>query len=539
MHRALKVPEIVAMICQEIQLISKVCTGRNASATLANLAAVARTCKAFSGPALDLLWANQQTVLHVLRCMPDDVWTEQDSDDDEEEEGMGLARPVLPTDWERPLVYSHRVKSFNLDGPYSSVEPGFLEELRMCFPGEYLFPNLERLEWFSKNPSFLPHARLFLGRRLKFLSLGTFTSAAHFSLLPSLAAQCPSLLDVDIYASDELQPQSQTAVSLFVGGLTRLETLIVPSLDRAALEHLGRLPNFTCLTLQAQLPLPLPDSPIPPNQALFTSLECLAITGTDISDIFDLLSHSPIDNIDASFPTSTTASAITKCYSALASACAHSPLSSLALGEANRLFSEPDPTQATAAQIAISLVHGRQLRPLFVLANLRTVSLSTPVGFDLDNATVSELAHAWPHLETLQFGASDFVHVPSRVTLAGLLPFAKHCSLLRTLEIPLDASVVPAWADQTTRQKRIAQKRLTELRVQRSPIFAPLAVAGFLSSVFPTLRSVCTDREYRTNTAEHQEALVLHRKWKDVESALPLLHTVRAEERYWTQRGKK
>ncbi|KAJ6541061.1 hypothetical protein DFH09DRAFT_929338 [Mycena vulgaris] len=527
MHRALQVPEIAAMICQEIipaLEYSLHLSGRNASVTLANLAAVARTCKAFSGPALDLLWANQQTVLHVLRCMPDDVWTEQDSDDDEEEEGMGLARPVLPTDWERPLVYSHRVKSFNLDGPYSSVEPGFLEELRMCFPGEYLFPNLERLEWFSKNPSFLPHARLFLGHRLKFLSLGTFASAAHLSFLPSLAAQCPSIVDVDIYASDELKPQFQTAVSLFVGGLTRLETLIVPSLDRAALEHLGRLPNFTSLTLQAQLLLPLPDSPIPPNQALFTSLKCLTITGTDISDIFDLLSHSPIDNIDASFPTSTTATpARIVPYLVL-------PWGNL-IGS-----SELDPPQATAAQIAISLVHGRQLRPLFVLANLRTVSLSTPVGFDLDNATVSELAHAWPNLETLQFGASDFVHVPSRVTLAGLLPFARHCPLLHTLEIPLDAPCARSESPRSGSQSSASCARRSS---HRSPILAPLAVAGFLSSVFPTLRSVCTDREHRTNTAEHQEALVLHRKWKDVESALPLLHTVRAEERYWTQRGKK
>ncbi|KAJ6575746.1 hypothetical protein DFH09DRAFT_1455163 [Mycena vulgaris] len=435
MHRALHVPEIVAMICREIIPSNESGlwrSGWSSSDTLATLATTARICKTFSGPALDLLWMNQLTLKPLLNCTPEDVWAEPDSDDDEEEDNrMGLARAVLPADWDRPLVYAHRVKYFHFDDrEYGSVEPRFFEELPLCLPGEYLLPNLESLDWYSEKPSSLPHARLFLGRRLKFLTLGLFASAAHLSSLPTLAAQCPSLVDVEISMSDELEL------------------------------HL----------------LPLPHSPMPPNstiQALFTSLASLIVTGSDASGVFDLLSHPPIDHIEAFFPKSTTADTITKCYSAL--------------------------------------------------TRLR-VCLAPPVGIDLHNAIVLELAQAWPHLKSLRFGASDYAHVPSRVTLDGLLPFAEHCPHLYLLQIPLDASVVPAWADQTTRQKRITHKRLTRLRLTRSPILVPLAVAGYLSSIFPKLRS---------------EAIVLHKRWKDVEFALPLLHTVRAEERYWTQRGKK
>ncbi|KAJ6541062.1 hypothetical protein DFH09DRAFT_1322913 [Mycena vulgaris] len=544
MHRALHVPEIVAMICREIIPSNESGlwrSGWSSSDTLATLATTARTCKTFGGPALDLLWMNQLTLKSLLNCMPEDVWAEPDSDDDEEEDnGMGLARAVLPADWDRPLVYAHRVKYFHFDDrEHGSVEPRFFEELRLCLPGEYLLPNLESLDWYSEKSSSLPHAPLFLGRRLKFLTLGVFTSAAHLSSLPTLAAQCPSRVDVEISMSDELELHFQSSLSLFVRGLNRLETLTAACLDRAALEHIGRLPNFRSLTLTGQLPLP--HSPMPPNstiQALFTSLASLIVTASDASGVFDLLSHPPIDHIEAFFPKSTTADTITKCYSAFARACTDSPLDILVLGRDNWLWDESQ-TPPTAAQIAISLVSGPQLRPLLVLTNVSRVCLAPPVGIDLDNEIVLELAQAWPHLKSLRFGASDYAHVPSRVTLDGLLPFAEHCPHLYLLQIPLDASVVPAWADQTTRQKRITHKRLTTLRLMRLPILVPLAVAGYLSSIFPKLRSVCTDREHKTNTAEHQEAIVLHKRWKDVESALPLLHTVRAEERYWTQRGKK
>ncbi|KAJ7142817.1 hypothetical protein C8R44DRAFT_761227 [Mycena epipterygia] len=55
MHRSLRVPEVVAMICREVVSTVERDLNFHTTSTLATLSALARTCKAFSIPALDLL----------------------------------------------------------------------------------------------------------------------------------------------------------------------------------------------------------------------------------------------------------------------------------------------------------------------------------------------------------------------------------------------------------------------------------------------------------------------------------------------------
>jgi hypothetical protein len=56
-------------------------------------------------------------------------------------------------------------------------------------------------------------------------------------------------------------------------------------------------------------------------------------------------------------------------------------------------------------------------------------------------------------------------------------------------------------------------------------------VAAFLSSVFPNLASIFMDRKGRD--------VELRKEWSGVETALPVLREVRAEEKYWMGRGRK
>ncbi|KAJ7142815.1 hypothetical protein C8R44DRAFT_541729, partial [Mycena epipterygia] len=100
---------------------------------------------------------------------------------------------------------------------------------------------------------------------------------------------------------------------------------------------------------------------------------------------------------------------------------------------------------------------------------------------------------AWPHITTLELDASDFAHITPRVTLGGLLPLAQHCPQLVRLHIALNASVVSDWESQKAdkkKKKRVRQRCLRVLHVSRSSILAPLAVAAFLSSIFPNLLRV-------------------------------------------------
>lgn len=64
MHRCLQIYEILHIISSHlIQLKLE-----------ASLAALARTCKAIEGPALDCLWHDQETIYNILSCMPRDLF---------------------------------------------------------------------------------------------------------------------------------------------------------------------------------------------------------------------------------------------------------------------------------------------------------------------------------------------------------------------------------------------------------------------------------------------------------------------------------
>lgn len=90
MHCSLCIPEIVSLIFYETldgaeQSLNHL--NRDSAQTLAGLA---RTCKAFRDPALDLLWKSQYTVMNVLNCMPGDIW--EVLDDTDAEEAVSTAR---------------------------------------------------------------------------------------------------------------------------------------------------------------------------------------------------------------------------------------------------------------------------------------------------------------------------------------------------------------------------------------------------------------------------------------------------------------
>jgi hypothetical protein len=307
------------------------------------------------------------------------------------------------------------------------------------------------------------------------------------------------LTDVGVECSYELD--GQRSVSTLVLGLHRLELLFLPCLDNAAVEHVARLPSLTSLTLENQSALvPFPEY-FSSNDILFPRLSSLNITGNDVNAIvplLTLLTHAPIVELTIDIPDLTPAKDIAECYSAMARHCSqsHTSLGKLTIG---RGWGRGSDTPPTSADIATHLIHSPQFLPLLTFTNLTDLNL------------------------------------PSRITLTGLLPFAQHCPHLSHLKLPLDASAAPKCPQgHKAGTTRVRQSRLRELDVLRSPIENPVLVAGFLSSVFPRLRSVFTDQDPRLQyeleaLAEHAEAIALHTQWKTVQAALPVLRKARDE----------
>ncbi|KAJ7084560.1 hypothetical protein B0H15DRAFT_783708, partial [Mycena belliarum] len=114
-----------------------------------DLAALARTCKTFCGPALDVLWRSQTSLTPILSCFPEDLWDREDDPGqitNYQTIKQALRRPVAPGDWDRPSFYLSRIRSLTIFSfPPSVFAPGIFGILRLTCPNSSFFPNLRRL----------------------------------------------------------------------------------------------------------------------------------------------------------------------------------------------------------------------------------------------------------------------------------------------------------------------------------------------------------------------------------------------------------
>ncbi|KAJ6532301.1 hypothetical protein DFH09DRAFT_993759 [Mycena vulgaris] len=512
MHHALSILEIVELICQQ------------ASDRGRDLSVLARTSIIFQNPALNVLWAEQSTILNLLRCMPNDLWDISRTDYNPYITHIRLRRVITSTDWERPLLYSHRVRTFYMRHTFSPESSDAFEALGLSLAGQYLFPSLQSFHSFPP-PELFHHIRLFLTPRLNRLVLSSITSSIHLSILSNLSLNRPYLNDVEIYTQ---MPESLMvlAVSTFVRRLTGIRSLNVPRLDQAALAHLAQLPGLKSLWIQRPPPPVFSAAPSASSEwfpALVTismpTMQCAAMLFT--SSAILALTHLMVTGSAADPPMATFAGQF---YAAMAAHCSHSSLQEMHIAG-----TYADLTTATAGEIESYSVGGDILQPLFAFANLRTVSLEHPVGFDLDNATVVQMARSWPRLEELSLRANLFSHIPSRVTLEGVSAFAEHCPSLHTLAIVFDATSGPKLRPTTT-TRRAAPSRLRTFNVGLSPINNPARVAVFLSVIFPKLRWIETfydelRERYEDEGAEEElfvdaNVLELHNRWSAVADAL-------------------
>ncbi|KAF7365300.1 hypothetical protein MVEN_00401800 [Mycena venus] len=525
MHRALQIIDIVEKICEvtEYPYLQR-----------RDLAVLARTCKLFFDSAISVLWRNLDRVSPLLRCMPSDLWDITESDS-----FLNLhvqRRSITSADWERPLVYMHRVRSFRVDILFETSD--FLDALSSSLPRNrsYIFPNLEVLDWYPKHnpdndhPSEVFHyLRLFLTPNLKTLPLST-TSVADFGIIGNLGLECPALKEFSLAVAFLIDPQTPwdtatSGVSKFVSGLTHIESLSVPDLYDAALAHVAQLPQLKRLDIRPATFTNLSAFPAANSFPVLTELY-LSTMEQAIAMLTTLPECSLVEFVVGDSENQPTNQVARQFYSTLASRCSHSSLRDIHIRG-----NHTEPATFDMDQVSLYSVQGDILEPLFSFTNLVSVMLSHPVGFDLDDATIVAMVRAWPRIESLGFQAGSSGHIPSRVTLEGLVTFSRHCPYLYCLRLTFDASVVP----ETNHDAEEAQQTLRYLNVALSPIDHPQRVAKFLLAIFPKLtfiETLCDDilEEADLGFDEYDEMDVephvatSHDVWKKVQESLLLVH---------------
>ncbi|KAF8441628.1 hypothetical protein L210DRAFT_792550, partial [Boletus edulis BED1] len=110
MHHTLEIPEILLDIFGRCRS-----PGTGTETASSDLPALARTCRAFKEPALDLLWENLPDPSPIVRCLPEASHYSQISPE-KENKCYSFCRTLTQTEWDILRSYTRRIQSLADDG---------------------------------------------------------------------------------------------------------------------------------------------------------------------------------------------------------------------------------------------------------------------------------------------------------------------------------------------------------------------------------------------------------------------------------------
>ena len=167
------------------------------------------------------------------------------------------------------------------------------------------------------------------------------------------------------------------------------------------------------------------------------------------------------------------------------------------------------------------------LRPLLLSCPKITtfeIAHQHPLALELND--IEEITSKWPSIETLKLNhhpqAKTDVNHESLLTLRSLLPFAQHCPQLQHLALFLRASTADIPAAHELQSFQI----LKCLSMGYSHLADEDPVALFLSRICPVGCRVESSADLEGETGK-----LSRRKWETVDRLLPVLITLRMEER--------
>ncbi|KAJ7610708.1 hypothetical protein DFH06DRAFT_171297 [Mycena polygramma] len=523
MHRCLGILEIIDLVCSNLDPMTDSPYMLPPDRAGVALSSLARSCTLFNGPALNMLWKQQSGFTPFLLLFPADLFSSSPLLGSSYTRVWRMLRPILSTDWTRVLLYTPRVKILELEYPYNGVTE-ILLALSECCPGGFLFPNLRKFTWPFSNPILFP-IRIFCPPGLTEIKTVCEGNIHNISRLSTLSTSCPELRHVSI----SFQPRSEhsdAAISLLVCALRRVESLTVGIPTMAAMQHIATFPELAQLEL-VEIPRMFTDIGRS-DPAMFPQLRRLVIGPIAVELVTAFLrcfSGNPFISMRIDLATWVTAAATETLFRAVEAACAHDSLTFFALG--NNATTLP-------GVMKTHTISGAALKILACFTNIENLSIVSPAGYDLEDATVAQLAAAWTRLDDLSLTHSmphTFGRPLPTLTMRSLHSIARHCPRLRILALEFNAYGIPG----PNGEAQVVQAELCQLEVASSSIITSASVARYLSRLFPSLSDILTIREGDDNDdaeelEEHSRAIGFHRLWKQVEEQIPEFVGARNEE---------
>jgi hypothetical protein len=397
-------------------------------------------------------------------------------------------------------------------------------------------PLLQNLTSFTFKPDFggisLRDACIFLGPRLKMLDFTIPRSLVGLrTFAKALKARCPAIEYLRI-SSCQSSDRVNRVVSDLVCSLSSLRTVRCGDITchSQALECLSSCPSLQDLVVHlpdelAQQRLLDVSSKILPFLAI-RSLDITVASTASVVEFFQVTSgSSDLESlsitIDSILPT---AAQLHAALTVMQQSGICDTLTTFLLGD--RVMSAED-------SIPLHVLDAQTLLPLLQCRNLEDINIHISYGHAaIDNSLLKEMALAWPCLRYLFLFSCHYGHLwHAKADLRGLICLAQNCHSLESVGLQFDVSLPPG-PTAIYPDKAIRCEWLTKLDVARSQVTNPLAVATFLTDVFPNLTiidheyyirstppgtSIRSDFEDELDEEERSpEYIEMAKRWKDV-----------------------
>jgi len=427
MHRTLTISEILYRIFIYFQW-------QYDDRTLARLA---RTCKTFKDPALDLLWEFCFQLQHLIRVLPHHA-VMRDSKDDI----VGI-QPLTTEEWTRFHAYSARVREVSILEWESTPNP-FITFL--AAPPAHIdrtFPKLRRiLIQESKGQLRISDYHFLLGPFVECVDLRleetpSVNDALTESIIRSVPEVCPKLTDFSItWYSHTPPPWAPQAISETVVRLDHLKTLQCPAPNSHAIMHISQLPSLVVLVLN-----PLPQYDVAASETgeisiyNFASLYSLQMTTDGLNTIMAFLRRlkNLPDAVTIDLGTSPQPSALEIFFGYLDNF-HNRDFDSLTLrkesSQVEAISDMDDPGPPITLQT---------LRPLLQYDGLYTLDITVTSPISLTDADIRNMSLAWPNLRTFALNESNGWG-GSTATIESLYSLVENCPSLNSIGMSIDAS---------------------------------------------------------------------------------------------------
>ncbi|KAG2125452.1 hypothetical protein DEU56DRAFT_825168 [Suillus clintonianus] len=403
MHRALFVSEVLLEIFINLNQLPTT-EGWTQSLTQRSLAALARTCKTFHEPAMDLLWANMPGLRPLLGCV-----TRLHSmiyDPETKYSWSQCVDPLAEHEFHEFLRHSARVRSM-------TISSNTYFRLLTALPIETcVFPGLISLSWMVQRTN-IGDLHFFLSPTLLNCSVSEFHSD-----LTHIGTRCAALEAITL-----LEDSGTVQLSATVRSCKRLKYLECPPLDSAAWMHLSTVPTLLKVKIVASRIIHFPLDNL--NFATFLNLTTLCFRRMEVAAVVTIMQHFEFPSLkefEMHVRVLPWAEAEQLCR-ALSQCKANQTLEHICISSRDRIPQHSgDPLTA--------------VRQFLCFTQLRTLRLSTHCFIYLDDDLLLEAMTSWPYIRSLSL--DDWHICPPTVTFRGLIAALRLCPYLQYLQVPVD-----------------------------------------------------------------------------------------------------